>query len=44
MFVYDLHDHKLWNTARWQERTQGNINWLMAQYVQVWNHILSQKN
>ena len=19
MFVYDLHDHKLWNTARWHE-------------------------
>ena len=19
MFVYDLHDYKLWNTARWQE-------------------------
>ena len=19
MFIYDIHDHKLWNAARWQE-------------------------
>ena len=39
----DLRVIHLWSSCETlQHRSQGNINSLMAKYVQVWNHILSR--